>query len=124
MSGINAEGSREILGVRIGDSESEAFWLETFRWLKERGVKAMVFVVSDDHNGLINAACRCFLGAIWQRCQVHLMRNILSYTGFRHKRSVPEELKRVFSADSATEARQRIDELAEGMQGKAAKAIE
>ena len=124
VSGINAEGSREILGLRIGDSESEAFWLETFRWLKERGLKGVAFVVSDDHNGLVNAARRCFRGAIWQRCQVHLMRNVLSYTGSRHKKSMAEGLKRVFSADSASEARQRFEQLAEAMQSKAAKAIE
>ena len=38
VSGVNAEGHREMLRVRIGDSESEAFWLETFRWLKGRGL--------------------------------------------------------------------------------------
>jgi len=39
VSGVNEQGHREILGLRIGDSESEAFWLETFRWLKQRGLK-------------------------------------------------------------------------------------
>ena len=83
ITGINTEGQREILGVRIGDSESEAFWRETFNWLKRRGLKGVVFIVSDDHNGLVSAARRCFQGAIWQRCQVHFMRNVLSLHGLQ-----------------------------------------
>jgi transposase-like protein len=123
VSGVNPQGHREILGVRIGDSESEAFWRETFVWLKKRGLKGVVYVVSDDHNGLVSAARRCFQGSIWQRCQVHFMRNVLSYTGSKHKRAMGAGLKRIFSADSAAEARQRFDELAEALEGKAPKAI-
>ena len=123
ISGINTEDQREILGVRIGDSESEALWRETFTWLKQRGLKGFVLVISDGHNGLVSAARRCFQGAIWQRCQVHVMRNVLSYTGSMHKRDMGG-LKRIFAADSAAEARQRFDELAEQMEGKAPKALE
>ena len=52
ISAINAEGNREILGVRIGDSESDSFWRETFAWLKDRGIKDVAFVTSDDHRGM------------------------------------------------------------------------
>lgn len=124
VSGINASGYREVLGLRIGDSESEAFWLETFRWLKQRGLKGVQFVVSDDHRGLVAAARRCFQGAIWQRCQVHLMRNVLSYTGSRYKKEMAEGLKRLFRAESVSEARQRFEALANEMEDKAKKAIE
>ncbi len=48
ISAVNAEGNREILGVRIGDSESDSFWRETFAWLKDRGIKDVAFVTSDD----------------------------------------------------------------------------
>lgn len=123
VSGINAEGYREVLGVRIGDSESEVFWLETFRWLKGRGLKDVAYVVSDDHNGLVSAARRSFQGAIWQRCQVHFMRNVLSYTPARHKAAVGEGLKRIFRAETAAEARARCAEFAATMEGKAGKAI-
>lgn len=123
VSGINAEGNREVLGVRIGDSESEAFWLETFRWLKARGLTDVVYVVSDDHNGLVSAARRSFQGAIWQRCQVHFMRNVLSYTPSRHKAELGEGLKRIFRAETAAEARARCAELAEVMERVAPKAV-
>lgn len=124
VSGVNEQGHREILGLRIGDSESEAFWLETFRWLKQRGLKDVRYVVSDDHSGLVNAAQRCFQGAIWQRCQVHFMRNVLSHTSAKHKQEMGEGLKRIFNSDNGKEARQRFDELAEQMDKKAAKAID
>lgn len=124
VSGVNQHGNREILGLRIGDSESEAFWLETFRWLKQRGLKEVRYVVSDDHSGLVNAARRCFQGAVWQRCQVHFMRNVLSHTSAKHKKEMGEGLKRIFSSDKVKDARQRFDELAEQMEKKASKAID
>jgi len=83
--GVNTEGNREILGVRIGDSEAESFWRDTFEWLKDRGLSGVAFVVTDDHKGMGAALKRSFQGAIWQRCQVHFMRNILSFTPPRHK---------------------------------------
>jgi transposase-like protein len=124
VSGVNEQGNREILGLRIGDSESEAFWLETFRWLKQRGLKEVSYVVSDDHSGLVQAARRCFQGAIWQRCQVHFMRNVLSHTGAKHKKEMGEGLKRIFNSDNTRDARQRFDEFAEQMEEKAPKAID
>ena len=52
VSGIRDDGIREILGVRIGDTESFATWDETFRWLKARGLAGVMFVISDNHGGL------------------------------------------------------------------------
>ncbi len=122
--GINECGEREVLGVKIGDSESESFWKETFDWLKGRGLKGVDFIVSDDHKGLVKAAKRCFVGSSWQRCQVHLMRNVLSYTPSKHKADMCQGLKRIFRSDTAGEARQRFDELAKQLEGKANKALE
>jgi putative transposase len=77
-SGIRSDGIREILGIRIGDSESVATWDEMFKWLRGRGLKGVMFIISDSHSGLVQAAGKQFQGAVWQRCQVHLMRNLLS----------------------------------------------
>ena len=85
ISAVNAEGNREILGLRIGDSESDSFWRETFAWLKDRGIKDVAFVTSDDHRGMVKALNRSFQGVMWQRCQVHFMRHVLSFTPARHK---------------------------------------
>ncbi|MBK9029607.1 MAG: transposase [Propionivibrio sp.] len=65
VSGIRADGYREILfGVRIGDTESFATWDETFRWLRSRGLKGTMFIISDDYGGLREAAARYFQGAM------------------------------------------------------------
>ena len=124
ISALNAEGNREILGVRIGDSESDSFWRETFAWLKERGVKDVAFVTSDDHRGMVKALNRSFQGVMWQRCQVHFMRNVLSFTPARHKAAMAADLKRVFASDDVSEARTKSVELAEQLDKRAHRAIE
>lgn len=75
--GINQGGYREVLGLEVGDSESEDSWSEFFAWLKARGLDGVDLVVSDDHAGLVKAVLKHFQGASWQRCQTHLTRNIL-----------------------------------------------
>jgi len=54
-TGINEEGHREILGMQIGNSETEQSWADLFCWLKERGLRGVDFIVSDDHRGLVKA---------------------------------------------------------------------
>lgn len=56
IPGIREDGYREVLGVKIGDTESFATWEETFRWLKSRGLKGVMFVISDQHAGLVEGA--------------------------------------------------------------------
>lgn len=122
ISGIRSDGYREILGLRIGDTESYATWDEAFKWLKSRGLKGVMFVVSDQHAGLVEAARKHFQGATWQRCQVHLMRNILGSCSVRHRKEVAEKVKLVFQAPDMEEARRRRDEFIESFVRKAPKA--
>jgi transposase-like protein len=77
-TGVNDEGYREILGLQLGDSESERSWMDFFRWLKGRGLTGVDLVVSDNHGGLTNAIRVQFQGASWQRCQMHLSANVSS----------------------------------------------
>jgi len=67
--GINEEGYREVIGFQLANSESESCWGEFFSSLKERGLKNVDLVTSDEHKGLVNAVKRHFQGAGWQRCQ-------------------------------------------------------
>ena len=78
--GINQHGYREVLGLQIGDSESEKSWSDFFIWLKARGLQGVDLVTSDDHQGLENAIQTQLQGATWQRCQTHFMKNILDAT--------------------------------------------
>lgn len=122
VSGINTEGNREILGVAEGDSEAESFWREIFRKLKSRGLSGVDYVVSDDHQGIVNSVAKEFIGASWQRCQVHLMRNVLSYTPPAAKVEMAQALKAVFACDRVEHARQRANELLQQFESRASKA--
>jgi len=124
VSGIRSDGYREILGVRMGDTESFATWDETFRWLKGRGLKGVMFVISDDHGGLTEAAARQFQGASWQRCQVHLMRNILGQCASRHRADVAAAAKLVLQAPDMSEAKRRLAEFVERFAKTAPKSVE
>ena len=84
--GVNSGGRREVLGMDIGPSEAETFWTEFLRKLARRGLRGVKLVISDAHEGLKAAIARV-LHATWQRCRVHLMRNLLAHAG-RHGRGV------------------------------------
>lgn len=123
VSGIRSDGYREILGIKLGDTESFATWEETFRWLKGRGLKGVMFLISDQHSGLVEAAAKHFQGASWQRCQVHLMRNILGHCSPRVRAEVAVAAKLVFQAADMKEARRRLQEFATGFEKSAPKAV-
>lgn len=123
-SGINHDGNREILGLMLGDSETESTWAALFGWLKERGLKGVDFVISDDHKGLKKAAARHFQGSVWQRCQVHLMRNVLGSASKRYRATLAAGMKRIFGSGDRVEARSRFRQLADDLDGKADKALD
>jgi transposase, mutator family len=123
VTGIRADGYREVLGVQIGDTENAATWNDAFRWLKDRGVKGVQFVVSDDHGGLRQAIQKHFQGATWQRCQVHLMRNVLGRCSVRHRLEIIAAVRSIFNSQDKSEARRRLDVFVGTFQKIAPKAV-
>jgi putative transposase len=71
-------GEREVLGFDVGPSEDGAFWTSFLRSLVARGLCGVRLVTSDAHRGLKSAVAAVLVGASWQRCRVHFMRNALS----------------------------------------------
>jgi putative transposase len=110
--GVRDDGFREILGVEVADTESEAAYHELFRSLKARGLREVELVVSDDHEGLKAAVDRHFQGASWQRCQVHYARNLLGMVGHSRRKELAEGLRGVFAAPSREVALRLASELA------------
>ncbi len=108
-TGVNAAGYREILGLGLGDSESEATWTVFFPGLKDRGLHGVDWVISDDHRGLVNAVQRQFQAATWQRCQTHTMRNILDATPKAHRTRLPADVRAIFEAPDPATARTLLD---------------
>jgi putative transposase len=83
-TGVSIEGTREVLGTAVGDSESFDFWREFLAGLRARGLAGVHLVISDAHAGLKAAVAQQFTGASWQRCRVHFMRiNRPSWPGSR-----------------------------------------
>jgi putative transposase len=96
--GISATGYREVLGCWVAESESEASWGAVFSELKQRGLSGVSYVVSDDHAGMVKAIERHFQGAVWQRCQVHFVRNVLALCGQQQRPMVLRLMKAVTEA--------------------------
>jgi transposase-like protein len=124
VSGINAEGYREIIGMKLADSESEQTWKDLFRWLNDRGLHGVNYVVSDAHKGLVAAIQKSFQGAVWQRCQVHFMRNVFGHTPKRHQKAVSKGMKKILGADDYGDAREAFQDLTEELTGKADNALQ
>jgi putative transposase len=122
-SGIREDGVREILGLQIGDSESYDTWESMFKWLKNRGLTGVLYVISDAHHGLKEAAKKQFQGSSWQRCQVHLMRSILATCSLKMRPEIAEHLKNIFYAVDMDEARRRLHQFCEQFEKKFPKAV-
>ena len=106
-SGIRNDGYREVLGLAIGDAESFVTWDELLKSLKDRSLSNVDFVISDDHRGLRDAIAKNFVGATWQRCQVHVMRNLLGHSPTKERAAVAAAAKLVFAAPDRAEAERR-----------------
>ena len=92
---VNTEGRREIVGLHIGPSEAEVFWSDFLKDLVRRGLSGVKLVISDAHEGLKGAITRV-MGATWQRCRVHFMRNALSYVPKGQNTVVAAAIRQVF----------------------------
>jgi putative transposase len=77
--GINWEGRRNVLAVELAHRESLSSWRELLGSLRQRSLRGVEFVVSDDHAGLRRAIQEVLPEAVWQRCYVHFLRNALDY---------------------------------------------
>jgi len=103
--GIDERGYREVLGCWVAESESEASWGAVFAELKQRGLSGVRYVVSDDHAGMVKAIGRHFQGAVWQRCQVHFVRNALSLCGVQQRPLVLSLMQTVTQAGTREAAK-------------------
>ena len=101
VTGVTMTGEREVLGVAVGDTESEAFWTEFLRSLRARGLSGVRLVVSDHHLGLKAAIATVFVGAGWQRCRVHFMRNVLAKVTRANAEMVAAAIRTIFAQPDA-----------------------
>ncbi|WP_037284440.1 IS256 family transposase, partial [Rubellimicrobium mesophilum] len=91
----NRDGRREIVGLHIGPSEAETFWATFLKDLVRRGLRGVRLVISDAHEGL-KAAIQRVIGATWQRCRVHFMRNALAHVSKGQHTVVAAAIRQAF----------------------------
>jgi len=117
-TGVSADGKREVLGCAVGDSETEDFWTEFLRDLRDRGLAGVQLVISDAHRGLTNAVRTVLQGAGWQRCRVHFMRNALAKVNKGHAEMVAATIRTVFAQPTGSKVREQLDTVAGLLRGE------
>jgi putative transposase len=110
-TGVTRAGDREVLGVAVGDSEDGAFWTAFFQGLRARGLGGVKLVISDHHLGLKAAIASVFIGAAWQRCRVHFMRNVLSRVPKASAEMVAAAVRTIFAQPDAHHVRSQLGEV-------------
>jgi transposase-like protein len=109
---VHETGRREVIGIDLGEVESEAFWVEFLRGLRARGLGGVRLCISDHHEGLKAAIAR-ILACPWQRCTVHFVRNMHGHCRRSDRGLVSAALREIFAAEGLEQAKARLGEVAE-----------
>jgi putative transposase len=112
-TGVSIDGTREVLGTAVGDSESFEFWREFLASLRARGLGGVHLVISDAHAGLKAAVAQQFAGSSWQRCRVHFMRNLHTAVSAKHAPAVTAAVKTIFAHTDPEEVAAQWDRVAD-----------
>lgn len=122
--GVDWEGRRQVLAVEVARKESTHWWKEFLLRLKERGLRGVYLVASDDHPGLKRAVSEVLPAAIWQRCYVHFLRNVLDYLPRKADDDCLQELRWMYERRDVEEARRDLRAWVEKWGGKYPKLCE
>ena len=106
--GINWDGHRQVLGIELANRESHSSWREFLLGLKQRGLRGVEFVGSDDHSGLKKAIAEVLPEAAWQRCYVHFLRNALDYLPRKADDDCLQELRWLYERRDIVEAQRDL----------------
>lgn len=114
---VNTEGRPEIVGLHIGPSEAETFWATFLKDLVWRGLTGVKLVISDAHEGL-KAAITRVMGATWQRCRVHFMRNALAHVPKDQHTMVSAAIRQAFIQPNQKDAMQTWRHVADQLRSR------
>jgi len=121
--GVSSSGNREILAIEPMFDESEDSWRAFFRKLKQRGLKRVCLCISDAHAGIQAAVKKELVGASWQRCKVHFMRNILAKVPHKEKNRFAAHLKQIWVQPDKKSARRAADLLCQDYEKRFPEAV-
>jgi putative transposase len=111
------DGTRDVLGIWIEQTEGAKFWLKVFNELRSRGVGDILIAVVDGLKGLAEAIETAFPQTTVQTCIVHLIRNSLDYASWKERKAIAAALRPIYAAATAEAAREALDEFADGPWG-------
>jgi len=123
-TGVNAEGHREILGMDVFTTEDGAGWVAFLRGLVARGLSGVALVISDAHQGLVNAIAAVLDGACWQRCRTHFMRNLLTRVPKAAQAMVATVVRTIFAQSDAVQVKAQFARVVDQLEGQFANAAE
>jgi putative transposase len=115
--GVHDTGRREVIGLDVGEAETEAFWREFLRGLVARGLVCVQLAISDAHPGL-KAAIAKVLGCPWQRCTVHFLRDCLGHARREQQPMLAALIRPIFGADDLAGARDQLSAAVAALEGK------
>lgn len=116
--GILPDGTRDILGLWIENTEGAKFWMKVFNDLKVRGVQDILIAVTDGLKGMPEALGAAFPLTTLQTCIVHLMRNSLEFASWKDRRALAAAIKPIYTAASAQAAEAELDAFEQGEWGR------
>ena len=116
--GVLPDGSRDILGLWIENTEGAKFWMKVFNDLKTRGVADILIAITDGLKGIPEALGAVFPATTLQTCIVHLIRNSLDYASWKDRKALAAALKPVYTAVNADVAGHALDEFEAGPWGQ------
>lgn len=116
--GVLPDGSKDILGIWIETTEGAKFWMKVFNDLKVRGCHDILIAVTDGLAGMEEALAVTYRETTLQTCVVHLIRNSLSYAGWKDRKELAAALKPIYTAVSAESAEEELEGFAQGPWGK------
>jgi putative transposase len=121
--GVRADGSKEILGLWIEQSEGAKFWLRVMNELRSRGVEDVLIAIVDGLKGFPEALTAVFPQALVQTCVVHLIRYALAFVSYKDRKAVAAVLKKIYKAKDADAGKLERDDFADGPWGQKSPAI-
>jgi len=116
--GVLPDGTRDILGLWIENTEGAKFWMKVFNDMKTRGVNDILIAVTDGLKGIGEALGAVFPATTLQTCIVHLIRNSLDYASWKDRKLLAAALRPVYSAASAEAAADALGEFEQGQWGR------
>lgn len=111
--GVNTEGQKELLGIWISENEGAKFWLNVLTEIKNRGVCDIFITCVDGLTGFPEAIETVFPKTTVQLCIVHMVRNSLRYVGWKERKAVAADLRKIYTADTLEAAELAITAFSE-----------